>query len=106
MGSARSLESWGKHGRFRYSGDIARGTRVALDRGVVFVVTPETYAALLAHFAGRLVAVGASRSPPRDSLGGWLRGKLPDVEVPAAFVGPILVREGAAAREGDEIRFS
>lgn len=61
---------------------------------------------LRAHFAGQEVAIGVSRDPPRDSLNAWLRKRLPDVEVPVAYLGPILVAEGIATREGDALRFT
>lgn len=106
MGIGPSLDAWGKHGRFSYAGDLARGTRIVHGRDKQFVVTPETYAELLAHFAGRTVKIGASRRPARGSLGSWLRAHL-GVELAVVYVGPVLVREGAAERVNDsELRFS
>lgn len=105
VGLGPSLDAWGKHGRFSYAGDLARGTRILAGRNKQFVVHPEVYAELLEHFAGRTVPIGASRRPARGSLGSWLRGKL-GVELCVVYVGPILVREGAAERLSDaEIRF-
>lgn len=97
VGAGRSLDAWGKHGRFTYAGDLERGTRVVYRHGEVLVVPPETYAQLLAHFGGRDVALGLSRRPARGSLGSWLRAQL-GVELAVAYVAPILVREGAAER--------
>lgn len=105
MGLGPSLDAWGKHGRFSYAGDLARGTRILHGRNKQFVVAADDYAALLAHFAGRTVAIGASRRPARGSLGSWLRTRL-GVELAVVYVGPVLVREGAAERVSEtEMRF-
>jgi hypothetical protein len=105
VGLGPSLDAWGKHGRFTYAGDPARGTRILYGRNKELVVPAETYAELLAHFAGRTVPIGASRRPARGSLGSWLRAHL-GVELAVVYVGPILVREGAAERVSEtELRF-
>ena len=105
MGLGPSLAAWGKHGRFTYAGDLARGTRILHGRDAQFVVSAQDYAALLAHFAGRTVPIGASRRPARGSLGSWLRARL-GVELAVVYVGPILVREAAIERVGEnEVRF-
>ena len=122
MGAGRALNAWGNKGRFTYVGGLDRGTKVLYGRaaggtgrrgrgrgedassGKSFVVPAEVYAELLAHYAGQDVPIGASRQPPRDSLNAWLRKRLPHVEVPVAYVGPILVAEGAAERDGDALR--
>jgi len=104
VGSARSLNAWGKHGRFGYVGSLDAGTRLVLGRGKELVVPASLFSELRAHFAGRTVLIGASRHPPRDSLGGWLQGRVSLVAA-AAYVGPVLVKEGAAERvSDDEIR--
>ena len=97
MGSARALTTWGKHGKFSYVGSPALGTKLVLGLGRSAVISKETWADLLAHFRGKTVAIGASRNPPRDSLGGWLRSRV-GLPVAAAYVGPILVEEGLATR--------
>ena len=102
MGAGRSLDAWGKHGRFTYQGSLALGTRVLYRHGETFTVPAETYAELLARFAGKEVAIGLSRRPARASLGSWLRAHV-GVELAVAYVGPILVREGAAERVSDSI---
>lgn len=104
VGAGRTLHTWTKRGRFSYQGDLTTGTKVLYGRGSSFLVPAALYAELLAQFRGRDVAVGASRTPPRDSLNAWLRRRLPDVEVPVTYVGPILVAEGAAERDGDVLR--
>lgn len=98
------MNAWASKGRFTYAGGLDRGTKVVHGRGKSFVVPAETYAELVSCFAGREVAIGASRRPPRGSLNAWLRRRLPGVEVPVAYVGPILVAEGAAERDGDALR--
>lgn len=100
MGLGPSLDAWGKHGRFTYAGDLERGVRVIYGRNRQFIVPPELFTELLSHFAGRTVEIGASRRPSRGSLGSWLRAKL-GVELAVVYVGPILVREGAAERLSD-----
>lgn len=105
MGAGRTLKTWTKRGKFSYQGTLASGTKVVYGRGASFIVPPFLYADLLARFAGREVVVGASRNPPRDSLNAWLRRRLPDVDVPVTYVGPILVAEGAATRDGETLRF-
>ncbi|HVM44746.1 MAG TPA: hypothetical protein VM582_02330 [Candidatus Thermoplasmatota archaeon] len=105
MGIGPSLAAWGKHGRFSYAGDLERGTRVVVARSHEFVVPPETYRELRERFGGKTVAIGASRRPARGSLGSWLRAHL-GVELAVVYVGPILVREGAAERVSEtELRF-
>ena len=94
------MTSWGKHGRFSYLGSLEVGTRLKLGGDEEILIDAETYRALLAHFANRIVALGISRNPPRDSLGGWLRSRVGG-ELLAAYVGPILVREGVARRVED-----
>lgn len=106
MGAGRTLTAFGKHGKFSYQGNLDVGTKILFGRGKSFVVPPDLYAELLAHYRGRLVEIGASRNPVRDSLGSWLRKRLPDVELPSAYVGPILVEEGAAQRAESALRFN
>lgn len=97
MGAGRSLNTWGKHGRFTYAGDLARGTRVTHGHGETFVVPSEVYGELLRAFGGREVAIGLSLRPARASLGAFLAARLGRQGL-AAYVGPILVAEGAAER--------
>jgi hypothetical protein len=104
VGAGKGLSTWGKHGRFTYQGSVERGTKVLYGRGSTFTVTAEQYASLLALFAGRLVDAGNSRRPARGSLGSWLRAHV-GVELAAAYVGPILVHEGLAERQGDMVLF-
>ena len=104
MGAGRGLSSWGNHGRFTYQRALDGSLKVLYRRGASFVIPAELLDELRAHFAGQLVDIGASRNPPRDSLNAWLRKRLPDVEVPVAYVGPILVAEGWGSREGDALR--
>ena len=102
MGAGRALNTWGKRGRFTYQGDLALGTRIVHGRGDAFVVPAEVYAGLLAHFAGKEVEIGASRRPARGSLGSWLQART-GIELVVAYVGPILVAEGAAVRESESL---
>lgn len=106
MGAGKSLETWGKHGRFTYSGSVEKGTRVTFGRGGAFVVSAETYAELLTRFGGQLALVGNSRRPPRGSLGSWLQAHVGSEHVIVAYVGPILTREGYAERVGDQLKFA
>lgn len=99
MGLGPSRNTWGHHGRFSYQGDLTVGTRIVYGRNEAFVVPPDVYADLLAHFAGQVVDIGLSRRPSRGSLGSWLQGRL-GRELAVAYVGPILVAERAAEREG------
>ena len=102
MGSARALATWGKRGRFSYAGDLKRGTKVTHGRGDSFVVTADQYEELLRHFGGREIAIGLSLRPPRDSLGAWLASRLGRQGL-AAYVGPLLVAEGAAERIAPDV---
>lgn len=105
MGAGRAMESWGHHGRFSYQGNLGSGLKIILGVDRSFVVSPGVLSSLLAHFAGRVVPIGASRNPARDSLGAWLRSRV-DAPLAAAYVGPILVKEGVAERDGkDALRF-
>lgn len=105
MGAGRSLASWGNRGRFTYEKRQDGATRVLYRRGSSFVISSGVFGEMRAHFASHEVPIGASRNPPRDSLNAWLRKRLPDAEVPVAYVGPILVAEGLAIRDGDALRF-
>lgn len=106
MGAGRALNAWANKGRFTFVGSLDLGTKVLHGRGKSFVVPAEAYAELVSRFAGQEVPIGASRRPPRDSLNAWLRKRLPSVEVPVAYVGPILVAEGVAERDGGALRFA
>ena len=105
MGAGRTLTTWGKRGKFSYQGDAALGVKVLYGRGKSFVVPSAAFVDMLAVYRGREVAIGASRNPPRDSLGAWLRKHVPGAEVPSAYVGPVLVDLGLAEREQDKLRF-
>lgn len=102
MGAGRAMNAWGKRGRFTYQGDLERGTRIKYGHGKSFIVPPSMYRELLTHFSGATVAIGLSRNPARHSLGSWLRARIHEPEVPVAYVGPLLVAEGAAERVGTE----
>lgn len=105
MGASRALAAWGKRGRFSYLGSPEVGTKLLMGRNKDFTVRAEQYAALLDRFRGRDVLIGASRNPPRDSLGAWLRSHVGG-DVLVAYVGPVLVHEGYAERIGEtHLRF-
>ena len=105
MGAGRGLSAWGNKGRFTYQRALDGSLKVLHHRGQSFVIPAALLDEMRAHFGGKLVANGASRNPPRDSLNAWLRKRLPAVEVPVAYLGPIVVAEGWGTREGDSVRF-
>lgn len=104
MGAGRSLDTWGKKGRFTYQGSVELGTRILFGHGQSFVVSAAAYAELRSHFAGQRVAIGNSRRPPRGSLGSWLQAHVGGENV-VAYVGPILTHEGYGERLGSDIQF-
>lgn len=101
MGSSRALTTWGKHGRFSYLGDLARGTKVKFGRDQSFIVPASVYDELFRIFGAREFAIGLSLRPPRESLGAFLASRLGRQGL-AAYVGPLLVAEKAAERLDDQ----
>jgi hypothetical protein len=105
VGIGPSLDAWGKRGRFSYAGSVETGTRIVIGRDEQFIVSAAAYRELLAHFAGRTVEIGNSRRPARGSLGSWLQAHVGGTNL-AAYIGPILTREGYAERVGADVRFA
>lgn len=71
-------------------------------RGQSFVVPPGVYAELFRVFGEAEFAIGLSLRPPRASLGAFLASRLGRQGL-AAYVGPLLVAEGAAERVADQL---
>lgn len=94
---------WGKRGTVRYKGSVKEGTQVILkDEDVI--VSSLQYQDLLSKFRGKVANIGLPDSRgviPDDSLGAWLRDNVRRIPL-AAYVGPILVKEGYA-EEGDDV---
>ncbi len=104
-----TLPTWGGRKMFQYDGSVAAGTTVycGVDFAYSYRVEAEEYAAMIDEFAGQEVTIGTSRSdPPRGSLGEWFTERFNQYGM-TSYVGPILIKEGYAARgsQQDKIRF-
>ena len=92
------LRTWGRRSEFGYSGCVATGTEIHYGKDSHRLISREQYAALLAHFQGQVVDIGASRGhPPAGSLGAWLKQNVTRSAI-ATYVGPILLHEDYAER--------
>ena len=103
-----TLETWACRSSFQYEGSVKEGTKLYFGTGFknsVFV-NEQSYQALLAHFQGRTVNMGTSRTdPPIDSVGAWLKENVSKSAI-ASYIGPILINESFAEKqEGPNIRF-
>jgi hypothetical protein len=93
--------TWAEKGQFQYSGSVDSGTEIRYGMGHKIRVTKEQYALLRTHFKGKTVPIGTSRTcPPPNSLGKWLLKNVSKVAI-ASYVGPILIIEGYAFKEGE-----
>ena len=102
------LPTWSRTSSFSYTGSVKHGTKIRYgkDRAFSVTVTALQYTTLLNYFRRRTVEIGTSRTqPPRGSLGEWLQANVTRTAI-ASYVGPILIAEGFAARDGStRIRF-
>lgn len=99
------METWGGGSEFEYHGSVVAGTTINYGNGNQTHIPATAYQQLLAHFAGRTVPCGTSRTnPPANSLGQWLQRHVSRTAF-ASYVGAILVREGYAQKLGSKIAF-
>ena len=102
------LPTWSGTSSFSYTGSVKHGTKIRHGNNGAFSVTMTAlqYTTLLNYFRRRTVEIGTSRTqPPRGSLGEWLQANVTRTAI-ASYVGPILIAEGFAARDGStRIRF-
>jgi excisionase family DNA binding protein len=85
---------------FRVSGSVATGAEIWPGQMRSPVRFPkEKFEALLKHFRGREIKIGAIFSGPEPgSLGAWIQENLPTKLNPASYVGGLLIDEGYAER--------
>ena len=101
-----ALPTWGGRSQFRYEGSVVTGTDIYYGKGRngkgwKIRIGANQYSALRRHFRNRgNIPIGTSRTnPPSGSLGVWLQVNVTRTAI-ASYVGPILVHEGYAEREG------
>lgn len=101
------LSTWGGRSSFEYTGSAKEGTRILYGSGHSVFVSGQQYSALLAHFRGRTVNVGTSRTdPPTGSVGEWLQQNVVRTAI-APYVAAILLHERYAQRaSGAYIHFN
>ena len=99
------METWAGQSTFQYTGSVAEGTTIIYGNGHSARISSGQYSSLLAHFKGRTVPCGTSRTdPPPGSLGAWLQSNVSPTAY-ASYVGKILVVEGYAQKRGHDIQF-
>ncbi|ETA68889.1 hypothetical protein MettiDRAFT_2377 [Methanolobus tindarius DSM 2278] len=99
------VPKWGERLPFEYEGSIKEGNIIEVGNEEVSISSLQYYD-LLCKFRGKTVNIGLPDSNdviPNDSLGAWLRDNVRRIPL-AAYVGPILVKEGYAEK-GDDVAF-
>ena len=101
-----TIKTWAERSQFSYTGSVSIGTEILYGQGFRIFISADNYTRLLSHFRGRTANMGTSRdNPPRGSVGEWLQANVTKTAT-ASYVGPILIREGYADKEGGPlIRF-
>jgi hypothetical protein len=102
------LPTWSGRKKFQYEGSVLGGTVIYSGESFAHEYTfyQSDYQKLLEHFVGREVVIGTSRTdPPKGSMGDWIGEVLRKTGI-TSYIGPILIREGYAARgnASDRIR--
>jgi hypothetical protein len=98
----KEVNIWGEKRVFRYEKSITQGTIIIFKDEEVTVSSLQYYD-LLSKFRGKTVNIGIPDSNgaiPDNSLGAWLRDNVRRMPL-AAYVGPILVKEGYAEKSED-----
>ena len=99
------LATWAGKAQFSYDGSVVQGTTITYGNCHRIFIDAQDYRNLLDHFGQRQVPCGCSRTePPANSLGRWLMTHVTPTAT-ASYVGPILVSEGYAIKNGEAIRF-
>lgn len=92
--------TWGEESTFDYEGCVATGTLIRFGQGLERTVSAEQWQALRNQFLGREIEIGTSQDqPPVGSMGEWFYANIHNQAL-MSYVGPILLREGYAVREG------
>ena len=91
------LQTKAKGRAFAYEKTASGDIKLEFGRGKWrAAISSADYLKLINEFKGRTVALGTSRdNPPHGSVGEWLQKNVTKTAV-AAYLGPILVREGHA----------
>ena len=103
--SMKVINTWGGRSSFQYNGSVKLGTKISFGSNTTkpVFVSKQDYETLINKFAGKTTSMGTSRtSPPSDSVGKWLIDKVSKSAL-ASYVGAILVEEGYATKNNDEI---
>jgi len=92
-----SVETWGGKSTFRYTGNVAKGTKITYGKWYNIQVSGNQYDNLRRAFLNKTVKVGTSRIPPEGSLGAWIKENVTRTAI-ASYVSAILLNEGFAVR--------
>jgi hypothetical protein len=94
-------KTWAGRSCFEYEGSIVKGTKIFFGHdNPPIIVSALQYNNLRKYFLNRIVPIGTSRTnPPLHSIGDWLMEYVSRTAI-ASYVGPILILEGYARREG------
>ncbi|ETA67627.1 hypothetical protein MettiDRAFT_1054 [Methanolobus tindarius DSM 2278] len=96
------IGKWGEHLPFACYGSIEKGTKIEVGNEEITISSLQYYD-LLRKFRGKTVTIGLPDSRdfvPDGSLGAWLRDNVRRIPL-AAYVGPILIKEGYAEKSED-----
>lgn len=103
--SMKKIPTWGGRSSFQYDGSVKLGTNINFGSNITkpVFVSKQQYELLIKTFKGQTISMGTSRtSPPSGSVGEWLNQNVSST-VLASYVGAILVNEGYALKNNDEI---
>ena len=99
----KKLDTWAGRSKFLFKGSVEQGVIIYFGNGHRKKVSPGQFAQMLERFAGCSVKVGTSRTnPPCDSLGKWLMTNVTKTAI-APYVAPILIAEGLAYRDEEDL---
>lgn len=107
-GGTQQGRTLSRHRPFSYTGSPATGTTITYGNGFTAHIDQSEYAQLRAHFRGKDVVIGTSRTnAPPGSLGAWINEHLANRPVLTSYVAPILIQAGWAEMiDPKTIRFS
>lgn len=97
------IDTWGGRSQFYYDGNITTGTRIIYGSGNEITVTAQQYQELISYFRGQTIPVSPDRTDPAaGSLEEWLHINVTRTAI-ASYVAPILINEGVATRNSDNL---
>jgi hypothetical protein len=109
MNDKKILPTWSGRCYFRYSGSVKTG--IIIEFGANYKNNGEfkstDLSKLIDHFSGTGVPLGTQHTsdPVRGSVAEWIRKNVNKNRIMTSYLGPILVSEGYAERNGKMIKF-